>query len=219
MPNPITWDEAENRRYEYGVSKGVLFPMNDDGGYDAGVPWNGLTNVTDSPEGAEVNKLWADGIQYAGITGAETYKTSIEAYTYPDEFAACDGSAQPVEGMYMGQQKRKKFGMSWRSEIGNANTETLGYKIHVAYGLLASPTEKSHDTVNDSPDAATFSWDAEGTPVPVPGYTPTAKLDFDSTKLGAAKMKVLEDLLYGTASKASSLPSPSEIIEALKTAS
>lgn len=216
MPNPITWDEAANRIYEYGVSKGVLFVMNDEGTYAEGKAWNGLINVTDSPEGADLNKFWADGIQYAGIRGAEQYKNSVEAYTYPEEFAECDGSAQPIPGMFVGQQDRKKFGMSWRTEIGNANTETLGYKIHIAYGLSASPTEKAHDTVNDNPDAQTFSWDTEGTPVPMTGYKPTAKLEFDSTKLGAKKMKALEDLLYGTSEKVSSLPTPDEILAALK---
>lgn len=216
MPNPITWDEAANRIYEYGVSKGVLFVMDAEGVYAEGKPWNGLINVTDSPEGADMNNFWADGMKYAGIRGAEDYKASVEAYTYPEEFAECDGSAQPIPGMYVGQQDRKKFGMSWRTEIGNANTETLGYKIHIAYGLSASPTEKAHDTVNDSPDAQTFSWDAEGTPVPMTGYKPTAKLEFDSTKLGAKKMKALEDLLYGTSEKASSLPTPDEILAALK---
>ena len=157
MPNAaITWDEAENRLYEYGVSKGVLFPMEDSGAYAEGKAWNGLINVTDNPEGADITKLWADGIEYAGIRGAEEYHNSIEAYMYPPEFAACDGSATPIEGMYVGQQPRKKFGLCWRTEIGNANTDTLGYKLHVAYALSASPTEKSHDTVNDSPDLACF---------------------------------------------------------------
>lgn len=213
---PITWDEAENRIYEYGVSKGVLFPMEDSGTYAEGKPWNGLTNITDSPEGADVTKLWADGIQYAGITGAEEYHCSLEAFTYPEEFAACDGSASPIEGMYVYQQPRKKFGLCWRTEIGNANTDTLGYKLHIAYGVTASPTEKSHDTVNDSPDAQTFNWDGEGTPVPMTGYKPTAKLEFDSTKLGAAKMKALEDILYGSTTAASRLPSPDEILSAIK---
>lgn len=216
---PITWDEAENRIYEYGVSKGVLFPMEDSGEYAEGKAWNGLINVTDSPEGADVTKLWADGIQYAGIRGSEQYKCGIEAYMYPDEFTECDGSAQPIPGMSVGQQPRKKFGLSWRSEIGNANTDTLGYKIHIAYGLSASPTEKSHDTVNDSPDAQTFSWDAEGTPVPMTGYKPTAKLEFDSTKLGEKKMKALEDILYGSTTAASRLPTPNEILTALQTVS
>lgn len=213
---PITWDEAENRLYEYGVSKGVLFPLEDSGAYAEGKAWNGLINVTDNPEGADITKLWADGIEYAGIRGAEEYHNSIEAYMYPPEFAACDGSATPIEGMYVGQQPRKKFGLCWRTEIGNANTDTLGYKLHVAYGLSASPTEKSHDTVNDTPDAQTFSWDAEGTPVPMTGYKPTAKLEFDSTKLGAAKMAALEDILYGSTTAASRLPTPNEILTALK---
>ena len=213
---PITWDEAENRLYEYGVSKGVLFPMEDSGAYAEGKAWNGLINVTDNPEGADITKLWADGIEYAGIRGAEVYHNSIEAYMYPPEFAACDGSATPIEGMYVGQQPRKKFGLCWRTEIGNANTDTLGYKLHIAYGLSASPTEKSHDTVNDSPDAQTFSWDAEGTPVPMTGYKPTAKLEFDSTKLSAAKMAALEAILYGSSSAASRLPTPNEILTALQ---
>ena len=187
----LTWDEAENRKYEYGVSQGVLFPMKDDGTYDEGKPWN---------------------------RGAEEYHNSIEAYTYPDEFAECDGSAQPIPGMYLGQQVRKKFGLSWRTEIGNANTDKLGYKIHVAYGLSASPTEKSHDTVNDSPEANPLSWDVEGTPVPTTGYKSTAKLEFDSTKLNAAQMKALEDLLYGSVAAASKLPSPDEILTALQAA-
>lgn len=214
----LTWDEAENRKYEYGVSQGVLFPMKDDGTYDAGKPWNGLTNVTDQPEGADINKMYADGIYYAGIRGAEEYHASIEAYTYPDEFAECDGSAEPIPGMYVGQQTRKKFGLSWRTEIGNANTDKLGYKIHVAYGLSASPTEKSHDTVNDSPEANPWSWDTEGTPVPMTGYKPTAKLEFDSTKLTTAQMKALEDLLYGSTTAASKLPIPNEILTALQAA-
>lgn len=194
----LTWDEAENRKYEYGVSKGVLYPMRDNGSYAAGVAWNGLTNITDKPEGAEISEMYADGIYYAGIAGAEKYGSTIEAFTYPDEFAQCDGSAQPIPGMYMGQQARKKFGMCWRTEIGNANSEILGYKLHVAYGLRASVAEKAHDTVNESPEAQTMSWDAKGTPVPVPGYKPTAKLEFDSTVLGSAKMAALEALLYGS---------------------
>ena len=196
---PITWDAAADRKYEYGVSKGVLYRMDINGEYNNAVAWNGLINVTDSPEGADLTKFWADNIEYASMRAAEEYKASVEAYTYPEEFAACDGSATPIDGMYVGQQNRERFGMCWRTEIGNANTENLGYKIHVAYGLTATPTEKSHDTVNDSPDAGTFSWDFDGMPVPMAGYKPTAKIEFDSTKLGAAKMAKLEEILYGSA--------------------
>ena len=214
----LTWDEAANRKFEYGVSKVVLFPMGDEGAYEAGVPWNGMINITDNPDGAEVTKLWADNMEYATMQSAEQYHCSAEAYTYPDEYAACDGSAQPVVGMYLGQQKRKKFGLCWRTEIGNANNDALGYKIHVAYGLSATPTEKAHDTVNDSPDAQTFNWDMDGTPVPVTGYKPTAKIEFDSTKLSTAKMTALENLLYGSNSAASQLPLPDAIITALQAA-
>lgn len=213
---PITWSEAENRLYEYGVSKGVLYKMDENGKYTTAEAWNGLTNVTDSPEGADPTVLWADGIEYGTLLAAEKYGMSIEAYIYPDSFAECDGSAEPIPGMYVGQQVRKKFGLCWRTEIGNGNTNEAGYKIHIAYGLLASPTEKSHDTVNDNPEAATFSWDAKGTPVPITGMKPSAKLEFDSAKMGKAKMQKLEELLYGTTSVAASLPTPDEILTALK---
>lgn len=193
----LTWDEAENRKFEYGVSNGVLYLMADDGTYEDGVAWNGLTNITDKPEGGDLKEFYADSILYGGIAGAEKYGATIEAYTYPDEFMQCDGTAQPIPGMNVGQQPRKRFGLVWRSEIGNANTDNLGYKIHVAYGLRAAVSEKAHETVNDSPEAATFSWDASGTPIPMSGYKPTAKLEFDSTKLGDAKMTVLENLLFG----------------------
>lgn len=221
----LTWDEPEKRKYEYGVSQGVFYGMNDNGEYTEAEAWNGLTNVTDSPSGADNNKLWADGIEYANIRAAEQYGCGIEAYTYPVGFAACDGSASPIPGMYVRQQIRKKFGMSWRTEIGNANNPELGYKIHVAYGLTVSPSESAHDTVNDNPDADTFSWDAEGSAVPITGYKPSAKLEFDSTVLGAAKMAVLEDLLYGRTATtganaqeaiAASLPLPDAIIAALR---
>lgn len=197
-PSPVSWDEAENRKYEYGVSKGILFLMNDYGTYSRGKPWNGLTNVTDKPDGAELTKFYADGIYYAGVSSAEQYRGSIEAFTYPDAFSECDGSLQSMPGMYVGQQKRRRFGLCWRSEIGNANTRRFGYKIHIAYGLTAHPTEKPHDSVNDSPDANLFSWDVEGNSVSINGYKPAAKLEFDSTRLSPARMAALEDLLYGS---------------------
>lgn len=212
-PAPITWDEPEKRLYEYGVSKGLLFLMKKDGTYEHGVSWNGLVNITDSPEGAEVTKIFADGIHYGDIQGTEEYKASIEAYTYPDEFSECDGSAQPTPGMYISQQERRKFGLCWCSEIGNANTSKCGYKLHIAYGLTASPTEKSHDTVNDSPEAQLFNWSMEGTPTPVIGHKPTAKLEFDSTKLSDARMKALEDLIYSDGG--SLFPLPNDILNIL----
>lgn len=215
----ITWDAPEDRKFEYGVSQGVFYGMDENGAYTAAEAWNGLINVTDSPSGAESNKLWADGIEYADLPSAEEYGASIEAYMYPDGFAACDGSAQPVPGMYIGQQTRKKFGLSWRSEIGNANNPELGYKIHVAYGLRVTPSEQSHDTVNDNPDAETLSWDATGTPVPFSGYKPTCKLVFDSTVLGATKMAAVEKLLYGDGSTTDpSLPLPAALLAAIQAA-
>ena len=213
-PKPMTWDEAENRVYEYGISNGVLYLMNEDGTYTGGLSWNGLTNVTDEPDGAKLNKLFADGVFYAGIRGSEDYHASVEAYTYPDEFSQCDGSVQLTPGMSAGQQSRRKFGMSWRTEIGNANTRHLGYKIHVAYGLTASPTEKSHETVNDSPEASPFSWSVDGSPVPINGHKPTMKLEFDSTKMSKARMKLLEDLLYS--GSGSQLPLPNDLLNLLE---
>lgn len=193
----LTWDAPEDRKFEYGVSQGVFYGMDANGAYTDAEAWNGLTKVSDNPSGAESNKLWADGIEYADLPSKEQYSASIEAFMYPPKFAVCDGSAQPMPGMFVGQQTRKKFGLSWRTEIGNANNSELGYKIHVAYGLRVTPSEQSHDTVNENPDASSFSWDASGTPVPVTGYKPTCKLTFDSTVLGPAKMAVLEDMLYG----------------------
>lgn len=212
-PKPLTWDEPEKRKFEYGVSQGILFPTREDGAYGHGVPWNGLVNITDSPDGAEQNKMYADGMIYAGMQSAENYHADIEAYTYPDEFADCDGTRQPTQGMSLGQQSRRRFGLSWRSEIGNANTESAGYKIHVAYGLTAQPSEKPHDTVNESPEAETFSWTADSQPVQVLGHKPTSKLEFDSTKLSHARMEVLEDLLHGGMD--TTMPLPTDILNML----
>lgn len=216
QPVPITWDEAENRLYEYGVSKGILFLMNDDGTYGGGKPWNGLTNITDEPEGADFAKFYADGIFYAGIHSAEQYRASIEAYTYPDEFSECDGSQQLMSGMYVGQQKRRRFGLCWRTEIGNANTDMFGYKIHIAYGLTALPTEKPHDAINDSIEATPFTWNVEGIAVTMNGYKPAVKLEFDSTKLSTARMQALKDLLYGRAEPI--LVHPNDLLNILETA-
>ncbi len=218
MPKQITWDEAKNRIYEYGVSKGVHYMQDESGVYNKAAAWNGLSNVTDSPSGADNTKIWADGILYAAIRAAEEYSASVEAFTYPDQFAECDGSAQPTPGMYVGQQTRKKFGLCWRTELGNADNSEAGYKLHLAYGLTASPSEKSHDTVNDSPDAATFSWDMEGTPEPMTGYKPTAKIEIDSTKVDPTKLAALEKILYGDGTADARLPLPDEVLSVIKPA-
>lgn len=221
MPNNniIAWDDPKDRVYEYGVSKGVHYMQNDTGAYTQAEAWNGLVNVTDSPSGADITKLWADGIQYGTLRAAEEYAAKIEAYTYPKQFAECDGSAAAAPGVFVGQQERKHFGMCWRSEIGNALKDSAGYKLHLAYGLTVNPTEKSHDTINENPDIATFSWDASGTPVSVNGYKPSAKLEIDSTVVPEAKMKALEAILYGSETKAAYLPLPDEVITLIKAAS
>lgn len=213
----ITWDAPENRYYEYGVSKGVHYLQDENGVYNIAAAWNGLINVTDSPSGADSTKLWADGIEYATLRAGEQYGCSIEAYTYPDQFAECDGTVSLAPGVTIGQQKRKPFGLCWRTEVGSAKEgEEAGYKLHLAYGLTVSPSEQAHDTVNDSVDAATFSWDAEGSPVNVTGYKPTAKLVIDSRKVASAKLTTLENILYGDGTNAPKLPTPDEVLDTVK---
>lgn len=212
----LTWDGTGERYYEMGVSKTVLFPYNStSNAYETGVAWNGVTNITDSPEGADANDLYADNIKYASIRSAEKVNGSIEAYTYPDEWLPCDGISTPVNGVYFRQQARKAFGLCWRTEIGNDVSEDAGYKLHFIYGATASPSDQSHDTINDSPDATTFSWDYETTPVQVTGYKPLAKVEIDSRTVDATKLKALEDIIYGTADKESKLPLPGEILTTL----
>ena len=194
----LVWDESGKRLYETGVSKGVLFPMSNAGTYGKGVAWNGLTTVTESPSGAEASAIYADNIKYLNLMSAEEWEGSIEAYTYPDEFAACDGSAEVAVGVSIGQQTRKEFAFCYQTKIGNDADPNAGYKIHIIYGCLAAPSERSHATVNDSPEAMTLSWDVKSTPVSVDGYKPTATVVIDSTKVDAAKLKALEDKLYGT---------------------
>lgn len=225
--NVLSWDEEENRVYEYGVSKGCLYLKDPTTGeYDEATPWNGLINVSASPTGADANKLWADGIEYASLRAAEEFEGSIEAYTYPDAFGECDGSVSPVAGLRITQQNRRTFGLCWRTEVGNAEDNNAGYKLHLAYGLTASPSEKSYDTVNDSPDAMTMSWDFQGVPVKLTTkdasnkeYKPTAYLVIDSTKANATKLAALEKKLYGdgTASTGNDayLPLPDEVITTL----
>ena len=217
MPK-IVWDKAGERFWETGVSKGVLFPMSAvPGTYDDGVAWNGLVNVTQSPTGAEASALYADNIKYLNLMSVEELEASIEAYTYPDEFGECDGSASIAQGAKIGQQARKMFALAYQSKIGNDLNPELGYKIHIIYGCMAGPSEKSHDSVNDSPEAMTFSWDLTTTPVEVPGFKPTASIEIDSTKTDPIKLATLEDILYGTDIEAARLPLPEEIITVLGT--
>jgi len=195
MPK-IKWDQTGERLYETGVSKGVLYPYANNA-YGNGVAWNGLTNVSESPEGAEATPLYADNIKYLNLMSTEEFKATVEAYTYPDEFAACNGEQELAAGISIGQQKRNTFGMAYQTKIGNDVDSDLGYKIHLIYGALAAPSEKAYATVNDSPEAITFSWELSTTPVEVTGFKPTASLVIDSTKVDADKLAKLEDELYG----------------------
>lgn len=213
----IVWDAIGERFYENGVSHGVLYTQADGGTYNAGVAWNGLTSVSDSPDGAEANDIYADNIKYGSLRSAENHKGTIEAYMYPDEWAECDGNVEPVPGLRIGQQKRRAFGFSYRTEIGNDIDTEAGYKLHLIYGATVSPSEQTHETVNDSPEAMTLSWEYDTVPIEVEGYKPTAHLTIDSTKADEAKLKALEDILYGTESNEARLPLPAEVITLLST--
>ena len=194
----LVWDQTGDRIYETGVSNGVLYPQNSSGAYPEGAAWNGLTAVTESPSGAESTSLYADNIKYLEMRSAEEFGGTIEAYTYPDEFEACDGSAEPVEGVVIGQQNRTPFGLSYKTIIGNDTQKNdHGYYIHLVWNATASPSERAYNTVNDSPDAITFSWEFTTTPVAVSGYKPTSYMKINSTKVDADKLAKLEDVLYG----------------------
>lgn len=209
----LVWDKTGERYYETGVEKGVLYPQVS-GAYPKGVAWNGLTAVTESPSGAEATPLYADNIKYLNLMSNEEFGATIEAYTYPDEFAECDGSAELSEGVRVGQQARKTFGMSYVTRKGNDTEGTdHGYIIHLIYGALAAPSEKAYATINDSPEAITFSWEVSTTPVEVTGMKPTACITIDSTKVDAGKLATLEGKLYGTdePSGEPTLPLPDEI--------
>lgn len=209
----LTWDATGSRLYETGVDHGVLYLLNSQGAYANGVAWNGLTAVTESPSGAEANPQYADNIKYLNLLSAEEFGCTIEAFTYPDAFAQCDGTASPSAGVSIGQQTRKTFGFSYRTKLGNdIDGSDHGYKLHLIYGALAAPSEKAYATVNDSPEALTFSWEVTTTPVDVPGYKPTAQLTIDSTKVDALALVELEDLLYGTVAGTAQLPLPAEVI-------
>ena len=208
----LVWDESGKRLYETGVEKGVLYVQGENGQYQNGVAWNGLTAVTESPSGAEPTALYADDIKYLELFSAEEFGATIEAYTYPAEFEACDGSASLGEGVTIGQQDRKAFGLCYRTIVGNdVKGNENGYKLHLIYGAKAKPSEKAYATVNDSPEAVTFSWEVTTTPVNVAGFKPTASVTIDSTKIQPEKLKLIEDKLYGTASEEATLPLPDEI--------
>ena len=214
----IVWDKTVEKTYETGVKNGVLYPQGEGGTYPKGYAWNGLTGVTESPSGAESNPLYADDIKYLNLISAEEFGATIEAYTYPDEFAECDGSAEIAPGVTIGQQARKTFGMAYKTTFGNdVDGNEHGYKLHLIYGALATPSEKAYATINDSPEAITFSWEVTTTPVAVEGFKPTASLTIDSTKVAKDKLTALEDILYGKDSVEARLPLPNEVAELMKT--
>ena len=219
----LVWDQTGERYYETGVKMGVLYPQSASGTYPKGVVWNGLTAVTESPSGAEATPLYADDVKYLNLYSAEEFGATIEAYTYPDEFAECDGSAEIATGVTIGQQNRKAFGLCYRTTIGNdTDGNDHGYKLHIIYGAMASPSEKAYATINDSPEAITFSWEITTTPVSVSGFKPTASVTIDSTKVDGTKLKQLEAILYGDNGSSSAgearLPLPDEIVALIGTA-
>lgn len=221
----LAWDKTGERLYETGVKNGVLYLQDKDGKYTKGVAWNGLTAVTESPSGAESTPLYADDIKYLNLVSAEEFGATIEAYMHPDEFAECDGSAEIAPGVSIGQQARKTFGLCYRTSLGNdVDGVDHGYKLHIVYGALAAPSERSYATINDSPEAITLSWEITTTPVAVTGFKPTAHLEINSTKVDKAKLAALEAILYGTDADGDTeateakLPLPDEIAALLKAA-
>ena len=215
----IVWDAIGEHTFETGVRNGVLYLKGVEGTYNTGVAWNGLTSVSESPEGAEATDLYADDIKYLTLMSAENFKATIEAYTYPVEFEECDGSATIAKGVVIGQQSRKPFGLCYRTAIGNdTDGNEHGYKLHIVYGCQASPSEKQYSTINDSPEAITFSWEVNTTPVNVTGKKPTATLIIDSTKADKAKLTALEAILYGSEEQEPRLPMPDEIAALMTTA-
>ena len=213
---PLTWDQTGTRKYENGVSRGVLYKKDATANKWIGVAWNGLTSVSESPEGAEKSDLWADNMKYASMRSAETFGGTIEAYTYPEEFEECDGSVSLATGVVIGQQPRVAFGLCYRTEQGNDENQDLGYKLHLVYNCTCSPSERSYETINDSPDAITFSWEFDTNPINVTGQKrPTSLIVIDSTKIDSAKLTKLENALYGTDSAEAYLPTPDEIVALL----
>ena len=212
MPRLI-WDAIGEKFYEMGTKMGVLYPMSDTGTYEEGVAWNGLTAVTESPSGAEETKLYADDIKYASLRSAEEFTYTIEAFTYPPEWEPCDGSASVATGVSISQQKRKGFGFSWVTTVGNDISDDAGQKIHVAWNSTAAPSEKSYASINDSPDAITFSWECTTSPVNDTGHRPTSHMEINCTKLKEKTIKAVQDKLWGSESTNATLPSPDELIQ------
>lgn len=221
----LTWDETGDRTYETGVDHGVLYRLDQNGEYTIATAWNGLSAVTETPSGAEATAIYADNIKYLELRSIEEYGGTIEAYTYPDEFAECDGSTEVLPGLIAGQQPRKMFGFCFRSRLGNdVDKEEHGYKLHLIYGAMASPSERAYATINDSPEAITFSWEFSTTPVPFAGHKPVSCLTIDSTQVDETKLKNLENKLYGVstttgtnsvAGSAAYLPLPAEVLSTL----
>lgn len=213
----LVWDQTGERLYETGVDRGVLYPQDENGAYSKGVAWNGLSNVTESPSGAESTPVYADNIKYLDLMSAEEFGATVEAYMYPDEFKPCNGEVEIAPGVYASQQNRVPFGMSYRTLIGNdVKSNDYGYKLHLIYGAKATPSEKSYQTVNDSPEATSLSWELTTTPVSVAGFKPTAQLTIDSTKADATKLAALEAILYGDKNAEARLPLPDEVASILK---
>lgn len=212
----LVWDQTGEKIYETGVDHGVLYIPNALGVYANGYAWNGLTSVSESPSGAEPTAQYADNIKYLNLVSAEEFGATVEAFTYPDEFGQCDGSTAPVEGVLLGQQGRRSFGLAYRTLVGNDLEGTdFGYKLHLIYGATARPSEKAYNTVNDTPEAITFSWELSTTPVSVTGFKPTASITIDSTKTDAADLAALEKILYGAAATEPRLPLPDEVLTLL----
>ena len=209
----LVWDQVGQRFYETGVDRGVLYIPDSAGAYNKGYAWNGLTTITEKPSGADASPQYADNIKYLNLVAAEQFGATIEAFTYPDQFAQCDGTATPAAGLSVGQQSRKTFGLAYRTRVGNdIDGSDHGYKLHLIYGALAAPSEKAYATINDSPEALAFSWDVSTTPVPVPNMKPTSLLTIDSTKVDAAKLAQLEGMLYGSTGVDPQLPTPGTVI-------
>lgn len=209
----LVWDQTGERLFETGVDRGVLYVRDSEGNYPQGVVWNGLTTVTESPTGAEATPQYADNIKYLNLISNEEFEGTIEAFTYPEEFGACDGTASPSRGVFVGQQRRSTFGFSYRTRVGNdVEGDDLGYKLHLVWGALASPSEKAYATVNDTPEAINFSWSVTTTGVPVEGFRPVSTITIDSTTVDPTELAALEEILYGSATEEASLPLPGDVL-------